>query len=190
MEDEYQRSRPSRKRLSPPIFVVAAIVLIGLSFFGALAYLKHSNKNNGNQANTAYEGSGSTRSGNSSSGGQYYLGSGNGNTSPTPSQSGSSSCGSGQPTVMLQIDGQQVQSCGAPIQGQVSAVNSSSITVQPSSGSSQTLSITSSTKVIKQDQSAGTPSDISVGDTAVVIASGSDPSQAAYILINPNLSAQ
>lgn len=187
MDEGHQYSKPSRKGASPLIFIVAAVVLIGLSFFGALAYLKHSNKNN-NQANTAYDGS--TGSGSSSSGGQYYLGSGNGNTSPAPPQGGSSSCSNGQPTVMLQIDGQTVQSCGAPLQGQVSSVSSSSVTVQPSSGSSQTLSITSATKVIRQDHSNGTPSDISVGDTVVVMASSGDSSQASYILINPNLSAQ
>jgi|SRR5581483_6259684 len=185
MNEGRQYSKPPRKGASSLIFIVTAVILIGLSFFGVLGYLRYSNKNNGAQTNTAYTGSGSN-----SSGGQYYLGNGGGNASPTPPQGGSSSCGGGQPTIMLQIDGQTVQSCGAPIQGRVSAVTSSSITVQPSSGSGQTLSIASSTKVIKQDHSNGTTNDISVGDTVVIIASSGNSSEAGYILINPNLSAQ
>ena len=182
MEDNYtQHSKPQHKGISPVVYIVAAVVLVALSFLGALAYLKHNNKSA--QVNTSSTGSGN-------SGQSLYLSSGNGNTPAPSSSSPTSSCPNGEPTLMLDIGGQQTQSCGQPAQGQASSVSATSITVQPSSGAAQTFSITSSTKIIQQNQSAGTWSDISTGETVVVIASSSSANQAAYILINPNLSAQ
>ncbi len=185
MEEEYQPSNSvPRKGVSPIVFLVVAVLLIGVSFLGAFAYLKH--QNTVSQANAAYHASGSGTGGNSGS--SYYLSNGNGSTSTPPPASDSSSC-NGEPTLMMNIGGQQVQTCGRPVEGQATVVNSSSLTVQPSSGSAQTFNITSSTKIVKQDHSMGTASDIAVGDTVVVIPSNA-PNQAGYILVNPNLQTQ
>jgi len=73
-----------------------------------------------------------------------------------------------------------------PTAGQVTAVNASSVTIQSSSsGTSTTLSITSSTQISDNGQTV-TASDIQVGDTVLAVASTSDKTQAARILVNPS----
>ena len=70
--------------------------------------------------------------------------------------------------------------------GQVTAISPTSITVQNSrTGASSTLSITSSTQITDNGQTV-TVSDIQSSDTVAVIASTSDSSQAARILVNPS----
>ncbi|HEY8999604.1 MAG TPA: hypothetical protein VIM53_04805 [Candidatus Saccharimonadales bacterium] len=69
--------------------------------------------------------------------------------------------------------------------GQVTAVSSTSITVQTQSGSSSTLAITSSTTITDNGQSA-TTSDIQVGDTVFITEDSSNTSQASRIMVNPS----
>jgi hypothetical protein len=73
-----------------------------------------------------------------------------------------------------------------PTIGSVTAVSASSITVNDqTSGSSKTFSITSSTTISNNGQTA-TANDISVGTTVVVIADSSSSTQASRILVNPS----
>jgi hypothetical protein len=70
--------------------------------------------------------------------------------------------------------------------GQVTAVSPTSITVQNSrTGTSSTLSITSSTQITDNGQTV-TVSDIQTGSTVLAVASTSDSSQAARIMVNPS----
>ena len=69
--------------------------------------------------------------------------------------------------------------------GQVTAVSDSSITVQDSrSGNSVTLSISSSTQISNNGTTVAANS-IKVGDTVLMRANPSDPSQAIKITVNP-----
>jgi hypothetical protein len=70
--------------------------------------------------------------------------------------------------------------------GKVTAVNSTSITIQPDFGSNsaKTYSITSSTSVSDQGQSASL-SDIAVGDTVLITISSTNTNDAASISVNP-----
>lgn len=72
-----------------------------------------------------------------------------------------------------------------PTFGSVTAISSTSITVDSQSGTSTTFSITSSTTITDSGQTT-TTSDISTGDTVAVVASTSDSTQAARILVNPS----
>ena len=73
-----------------------------------------------------------------------------------------------------------------PTFGTVSAVSSSSITVNDqTSGSDATFSITSGTTITDNSKTV-TTSDISVGATVAVIAESSSSSQASRILVNPS----
>lgn len=94
-----------------------------------------------------------------------------------------SDCGSAPP-LMLNVNGQTVQTCSQPTNGSVTAVNASSLTVAVSGASPQTFSITSSTVITHKGQTLSA-TDIAVGDTVSVIASPSDATQAHYILVNP-----
>ncbi len=72
-----------------------------------------------------------------------------------------------------------------PTIGQVTAISSTSITVQnTNTNASTTLSITSSTQITDNGQTV-TTSDIQTGDTVLVSASTTDKTQAARILVNP-----
>jgi len=71
--------------------------------------------------------------------------------------------------------------------GQVSAVSSSSITVQnPRSGTSTTYSITSSTTITDNSQTVPA-SDIQVGDTVIIQVASSGSTTATTILVNPSV---
>jgi len=72
-----------------------------------------------------------------------------------------------------------------PTFGQVTAINTTSITVQNQSGTNTTLAITSATAISDNGQTV-TSSDIKVGDTVAVVANSSDSSQASRILVNPS----
>lgn len=70
--------------------------------------------------------------------------------------------------------------------GTVSSVSSTSITVQnPRSGTTKTYTITGSTKISDNGQSASASS-IAVGDRVVIMPSSSASSDAATILLNPS----
>jgi hypothetical protein len=70
--------------------------------------------------------------------------------------------------------------------GQVSAVSSSSITVQnPRSGTSTTYSITASTTITDNGQTVPA-SDIQVGDTVIIQVASSGSTTATTILVNPS----
>lgn len=73
-----------------------------------------------------------------------------------------------------------------PTIGAVTAVSATSITVQDSnSGVSTTLGITSSTQITNSGQTVAA-STISVGENVLVVASTTDKTQAARILVNPS----
>lgn len=73
-----------------------------------------------------------------------------------------------------------------PTIGQVTAVSAGSITVQnSSSGASTTLGITGTTQITNNGQTAAAGS-IQVGDNVIVVASTTDKTQAARILVNPS----
>jgi len=70
--------------------------------------------------------------------------------------------------------------------GTVTAISSSSITVQNSrSGQSSTYAITSSTEISDDGQSASASS-IAQGETVIVVPSSSNSSDASRILVNPS----
>lgn len=114
---------------------------------------------------------------------------------------GTPSAGGGAPTSCMGSacgSGPQTQSgYGTTLfTGKVTAVNGSSITVQPSSGSAKTFSITSSTKSVTVDPAKGTNNasstvykvgDVKVGDTIGILPSTSDASTADSILLNMQL---
>ncbi|HUD10624.1 MAG TPA: hypothetical protein VMR28_03045 [Candidatus Saccharimonadales bacterium] len=73
-----------------------------------------------------------------------------------------------------------------PIFGQVTAISSSSISVQDSrTGSTSTLGITSSTTITDGGQSVSY-TDIQTGDTVAVISNSSSTADATRILVNPS----
>ena len=73
-----------------------------------------------------------------------------------------------------------------PTIGQATAISSTSITVQDSrTGTSTTLSIASSTQITDNGQTVPT-SDIQIGTSIAVVASTTDKTQAARILVNPS----
>lgn len=69
--------------------------------------------------------------------------------------------------------------------GQVTAISSTSITVQDQSGSSTTLAITSSTTITDNGQTVAA-SDIQSGDTVFITEDSSNTSQASRIMVNPS----
>lgn len=76
-----------------------------------------------------------------------------------------------------------------PTTGAVTAVSATSISINDQvSGTAKTYAITSATTITTNGQAA-TTNDIAVGDTAVVIASSTDATQAARIVINPGSSS-
>jgi hypothetical protein len=120
---------------------VAVIILMGLSFYGGVAYQKS------HHPAVSIAASGTSTSGGFAGGRRF---------------------GGQRPTA-----------------GAVTAVSATSITVQDSrTGSSVTLSITSSTQITDNSQTV-TASDIQTGDTVLVVASTTDKTQAARILVNP-----
>src|SRR5665213_1514526 len=73
-----------------------------------------------------------------------------------------------------------------PTIGQVTAVSSTSITVQDANtGASTTLAITSSTQITDNGQTV-TITDIQTGANVLIVASATDKTQAARILVNPS----
>jgi len=73
-----------------------------------------------------------------------------------------------------------------PTIGAATAVSATSITVQDSnSGASTTLGITSSTQITNSGQTVAA-STITVGENVLVVASTTDKTQAARILVNPS----
>lgn len=102
------------------------------------------------------------------------------NTSPT-----TSSCPNGEPPMALNIGGNTVEACNQSVDGTVTAVSSTSITVESSdTNKSQTFTIASSTRITHQGQTL-TASDIKVGDTVLIIPSNTNANEAWYLLVNP-----
>ncbi len=73
-----------------------------------------------------------------------------------------------------------------PILGQVTAVDGSTITINDQTGTSQTYSITITTVVSDQGQTA-TAGSIKIGDKVAIVADTTDNKKAARILLNPTL---
>lgn len=149
--------------VSPMLWVGVIVVVLLSGFFAGIAYLKKSN--------TAQM---SPSSALSPGGGPQLMG------GPGP---GGGSCGDGQPKSMLMINGQQVESCGMPANGQVTAISADSITVSTSAGS-KTFKITAATQISKK-QGAATAADITTNSTVALIPSSDDGSVAAYIILDP-----
>ena len=73
-----------------------------------------------------------------------------------------------------------------PVIGQVTAISSTSISVDNSrSGTTSSYSISASTTITDDGQTVSA-SDIQTGDTVLIIVSGSGSSQASRILVNPS----
>ena len=161
-------NKPSQT-FSPLLLVAGVGLLVILAFFGGIEYLKHNGSSNNNSSNTT-------------------VGQSAGPTGPyaQPQMGGGGSGGGGGFQGEIDVGGQMVQINSPPTLGSVTAVTSSSITVQPSSGGSvQTFSITSGTE-FSEHGTTKSYSDIQTGDTVAVIASSSNASQAQYVLINPS----
>jgi hypothetical protein len=142
-------SQPKSVTVRPKPIIIGLVVLIlmGLSFYGGIAYQK------GHQPKAVAAGAGGAAGDTARSGG--FGGGG-------------------------RFNGQR------PTSGLVTAVSASSITVTDStSGAATTLAITSSTQISDNGQTVAA-SDIQVGDTVLIVASTTDKTQAARILVNPS----
>jgi len=128
------------------MLAVAGIVLLGVGFFGGMAY----QKDHGTKA-TATTAPGTTGQG------RGFGGAGTGGRF----------------------------SGARPTFGQVTAISDTSITVAGQNSINTTLAITSSTTITNSGQTVAA-STITVGETVAVIASTSDSTQAARILVNPS----
>ncbi|HEY8998951.1 MAG TPA: hypothetical protein VIM53_01390 [Candidatus Saccharimonadales bacterium] len=107
------------------------------------------------------------------------------NTSPA-----SSPCPNDDPPVEVNIGGNAVEACSQPIDGTVTTVSNSSITIRSSdTNASQTFSINSGTHITHHGV-ALPASGINVGDTVSLISTDSDASVAWYILVNPTFQGQ
>jgi hypothetical protein len=157
--------KESPKQLSPMVWVgiIAGILIIG--FFAGIHYLKSSStpKN----AGAGF-----------SSGGPQMMG------GPGGAGAGGEPCANGQPKAMLMLNGQQVETCGMPINGTITNVATNAVTITDSSGASKTFTVTDQTKVIKKG-GAGTLADMKSGDTLNVIPNENDETVAGYLMINP-----
>lgn len=145
--------------------IIAGVLIVG--FFAGMQYLKSSNKDNQTAAATG--------------GGPQMMG---GGPQQMRSGGGGAPCANGQPKAMLMLGGQQIESCGRPASGSVTAVSGNSVTITVSSGESVTFSVTAETQIIKKG-GTGTLSEIVNGDTLLIVPSDDDATQAKYLLINP-----
>ena len=93
---------------------------------------------------------------------------------------GGGACANGQPRAMLMLNGERIEACGMPVPGEVTNVTDGSLTVEGSDGT-KTFTITDATKVITKD-GANTLSNITVGETVMIIPNEHDASQADYVL--------
>lgn len=176
--EEYQSrqyGKPPRKGVSPLVWLAVAVVIAGAGVCGTLVYLKHNNTNNTNYTTGTTNNTGPSNGGNISPNNQYSAGGG----TPSGCTSGCSvqtlGGGSGGQTLVVHT-------------GTVTAVNDSSITIQPSgSGSTETFSITSSTQIFNgNSNTALSPSDIRTGETVNVNTASSSGNQAVVIVVNPS----
>lgn len=103
------------------------------------------------------------------------------NTSPDTSP-----CPNDAPPVEVNIGGNPIQACSQPVDGTVTAISSSSITVKSSdTNQTQTFSIGSGVHITHHGAAIAT-SDIKVGDTVSLIPTNADATAAWYILVNPS----
>jgi hypothetical protein len=164
---QVQAGRQKRKGITPILWIVGVLVLIGLGFFGYI-YVKHENANTNNPGvSTRSPGSVAPQSGCSG-------GSGCSNTSPTagsPPQSGS-----GGPPINYHV-------------GTITSVSTTSITIQPSGGGSpETFAITSHTvdqTTLNEPPTPYNARDFHDGEVVTVGTGGSDSRQA--MLISPGV---
>jgi hypothetical protein len=173
MREPYRASGASgRDRGGGLAIGLLLMVLLGAALYGTFTYLHH---RQGIQPSNLSLHSSTTQ------------GSG---TSNNPDGSGTVSGGSSADTT--NSGGQSSSGLGST-QGTVTAISSTSITIQPSGGSPKTFAITSNTSVVNAsaeqfgNSSAGqaSASDIHVGETVVVSPDKSNPTAAIGILINP-----
>lgn len=168
LSGEDPRAQQLRKQPRKQHWYAKKLVLIGLGvlllaviFYSGQQWQKHqASKNNLSQADASLNGGGL----NSAGGG--------------PTSCTGSACGGPQSQSGFGVP---------PVIGKVTAVSSTSITVQPTDGSAvKTFSITSATQEMQSSTSptAYNASDVHVGDTVGVVASNSDSSQAQIILPN------
>lgn len=170
MDEEYIPSRQPRKSKDSgmnnrilAICAVAIVAIVGAVWFGVASYSNYNN-NQAATSNTSAQPStlGSTpRDSANTSGGMACS-----QTSPCSGQQG------GHP----------------PVIGKITAVSSTSITIQPSDGSSaRTFTISSGVQVLNGANEAAVAYDANnfkVGETVGIAATGTDSSQADVILPN------
>jgi hypothetical protein len=142
----HKKSRGTFTITKPVAMVIAAVILVIISFYGGVQYQK----------------------------GRHPV-----TTTTTASSAGAPSTSFGQG------GGGRFRGGQRPTFGSVTAISSTSITVDNQSGTSVTFAITSSTTITDSGQTT-TTSDISTGETVAVIASTTDSTQAARILVNPS----
>jgi len=160
------RTHTQTSKNTPFVWLAVTVGVLIIGFFAGMLYLS-SQKNTDDQL-SANQGMGS--------GPQMMNGPGPGG--------GGGTCANGQPKGMLMINGQQVESCGMPAKGQVTAVTASSVTVATDDGASKTFNVTDKTTVSQKEGSA-TLADIKTGDTLAVITDPDDETLAQYLIINP-----
>lgn len=166
--EDYQAMRhnkPSRGGISPLIWVGIAIVVIGAGF-GTFSYLKRPNTNNVSATNGLSSGSSFDTSGGGASSG----------------------CTNSEPCAAQSINGGGSEQTLATHAGTITAVSSSSITIQLSGSSgTETFSITSSTQVFDATSNNFLSlSDIHTGELVHVNTAGSGGVQAVVVVVNPS----
>jgi hypothetical protein len=152
MEPPRTQKEPARQ-LSPMVWIgiVAAVLVIG--FLGSMHYLKGSSKGTNNAATS-----------------QSLNGSQMVNTPEGGAATEGEPCPNGQRKAVLNINGEQIVTCGTPANGKVTNVTSDSITIiDNSDGSSKTYAITGDTVIVKKGGVRVKLSDITVGENIGVI---------------------
>jgi hypothetical protein len=155
---------PERKR-TPwlPWLIVIAVMLLAAAFFGGMEYQKLRSE-------------ATTDTPASSNGGTFS--SGNEGLSGGPSTCQGSNCSGPQSRTGFS---------SPPVIGKVTAISSTSITIQPSSGDAKAFSITGSTKELAGPGTDPKPyqaGDVKAGDSVGVAATSSNSQQADLILLN------
>lgn len=154
------------------VIVAGAAVCLAVAIFGAVYYAHRSN--------------GGAAAGTSAN----YLPSAQTPTVTHNTSPESSPCPNDDPPVEVNIGGNAVEACSQPIDGTVTAVSSTSITVKSSdTNASQTFAINSGTQITHHGATLSA-SGINVGDTVSLVPTDSDASVAWYILVNPTFQGQ
>lgn len=165
---QYQRKGPAqRSRLiaSPLIWLAVTIAVLGVGGYGVMTYLRHNNATSTNNTDTQNPSGSNYDTGAPSSGGT--------------DQPGNQSCSAQNPCTGSTNTNQQ-----PPVVGKITAFSATSITVQPSAGSAQTLSITSNTQESSGPgkATAYNSKDLHNGESVEVVAGPGN--QAMFIVLN------